>query len=206
MLAKFTVEEFMEELSKGTPMPGGGSVAAMSGSAAANLIAMVCNLTVGKKGYESVWDELHAIAENAVSAGKELLDGMDADAQAYQNVVNCFKLPKGTEAEAQARAEAIQTETKKAAAVPLHTAELAMHLFDWAETVVEKGNRNAVSDGAIAAMLAKNSVWSALYNVEINAVLLKDENERERLLRRSGELREQSASREEAVLALVQFR
>ena len=172
MLAELTVKEFMEQLSQGTPMPGGGSVAALSGAAAADLVAMVCALTIGKKGYEDSWEELREIEKKAKQAGEELLGAMDEDAQAYSDVVACFRMPKETEEEKKIRAEKIQLETKNAAQVPLRTAETAAGLFDLAEITVEKGNKNAVSDGAIAAMMARNAVLSALYNVEINAVSL----------------------------------
>ncbi len=205
MLAELTVKEFMEQLSQGTPMPGGGSVAALSGAAAADLVAMVCALTIGKKGYEDSWEELREIEKKAKQAGEELLGAMDEDAQAYSDVVACFRMPKETGEEKKIRAEKIQLETKNAAQVPLRTAETAAGLFDLAEITVEKGNKNAVSDGAIAAMMARNAVLSALYNVEINAVSLKDEAEKNRLLKRSQELKELSAKREAEILAKVSF-
>ncbi|MDY3953918.1 MAG: cyclodeaminase/cyclohydrolase family protein, partial [Anaerovoracaceae bacterium] len=104
MLAELTVKEFMEQLSQGTPMPGGGSVAALSGAAAADLVAMVCALTIGKKGYEDSWEKLREIEKKAKQAGEELLGAMDEDAQAYSDVVACFRMPKETEEEKKIRA------------------------------------------------------------------------------------------------------
>ena len=135
-----------------------------------------------------------------------MLVGMDDDAQAYSDVVACFRLPKETDEEKKIRAAKIQEETMKAALVPLHTAEAAADLFELAEIVVEKGNKNAISDGAIAAMMARNAILSALYNVEINAVCLKDETEKERLLKRSDELKALAGKREAEILAKVSFK
>lgn len=205
MLKDLTVTEFMETLASDSPVPGGGSVAALCGATACDLIAMVASLTIGKKGYEDAWDEMAALKEKMVETGKTFLDSMDEDAESYAKVVGCFKLPKDTEEEKAARAAAIQAATKEAALVPLSVAEAAAALFAPAALVISKGNKNAASDGAVAAMMARTAVLSALYNVRINAASLKDEAAKAQLEARAAKLEQQAIAGEAEVLKQVSF-
>lgn len=205
MLEDLSVNEFMEELSTKKPLPGGGSVAAMCGAAATALISMVIELTEGREGYEHVEKDLNAIKIEMADRRAKFLEMMDKDAEAYSKVVECLKLPKETNEEKDLRQKAIQEKTREAALVPLSVAEKASMLFDAAETVTKYGNKNAVSDGAIAAMMIRNAVLGALYNVRINAVSLKDEKEKKALLERAYSLEKAARKREAAILELLDF-
>ena len=205
MLADLTIQKFMEELSSGSPVPGGGSVSALCGVTASALSAMVASLTEGRKGYEDAWEEMKSLKRDMEKAGEELMTAMDEDAKAYAKVIECFKLPKGTEEEKQARSEAIQEATKEAALVPLSVAEKTAVLFDAAEAAVRNGNQNAISDGAVAAMMARTGVLSALQNVRINAISLKDDKERKALLERAYALEKLANKREKEILSLLTF-
>jgi len=135
---------------------------------------MVANLTVGKKGYASVEDEMKAISKQAADFRDKLIRYIDKDSDAYQRVMQAFKLPKNTEEEKNIRAQAVQEGLKQATLIPLRVAEDAFKIIELAGKVVENGNRNAVTDGAVAAMMARTAVLSALYNVKINLNQIKD--------------------------------
>jgi formiminotetrahydrofolate cyclodeaminase len=135
---------------------------------------MVANLTVGRKDYTAVEDEMKAISKQAADFRDKLIGYIDKDSDAYQRVMQAFKLPKNTEEEKNIRAQAVQEGLKQATRVPLQVAEDAYKIIELAGKVVEKGNRNAVTDGAVAAMMARTAVLSALYNVKTNLNQIKD--------------------------------
>ena len=156
------------------PVPGGGSVAALSAAIASSLTKMVANLTIGKKGYDEVQDEMKAISEKMSGFTTKFVDFIDKDATSFDDVMKAFKLPKETDEEKKVRTAAIQNGMKLAANVPLETAQAAMEILGMIEAVVVKGNSNAVTDGAVAAMMTRTAVLSALYNVKINLGSIKD--------------------------------
>ena len=205
MLKDLTVTSFMSTLASNSPVPGGGSAAALSGAVAAGLIAMVASLTIDRKGHEEVWEEMKAVKSSMEKVAEEFLTLMDEDADSYAAVISCFKLPKDSEEEKACRKEAIRKATIKAAEVPLGIAEKAEALFASAEFVIKCGNKNAVSDGAVAAMNARTCVLAALYNVRINAASLAESAEKEELTVKANALEQSAIEKERAVLALVSF-
>lgn len=175
MLTDLSIHDFLKETASGSAVPGGGSIAALNGASAASLCAMVANLTIGKKGYEAVEAEMQSIAKTASDLKQQFIQNIDRDAEAYRSVLQAFKRPKGTEAEKQIRNETIQAAFKQAAHVPLQVAEAACSLFKLIEKVVTQGNKNAVTDGAVAALTAGAAVHAALYNVQVNLGSIKDQ-------------------------------
>ena len=173
-IAQQTVDEFLTQLASDAPTPGGGPVAAVAGASGAALISMVCNLTIGRKGYEETEERMHAILAEAQSARKAFLELADRDATAFDGVMAAFKMPKETDAEKAVRSQAIQQGYEHAAAVPMEIGRMAAELMELAREVTEVGNANAASDGACAAQALSMSVWCASYNVDINAAALKD--------------------------------
>ena len=174
MLSNMNIKEFLAATSSDAPVPGGGSVAALSAAIASSLAEMVANLTIGKKGYDDVQDEMKAISEKLSAYTPKFVDFIDKDASSFDDVMKAFKLPKETDEEKKARTEAIQNGMKLAATVPLETAQAAMEILGMIEAVVQRGNSNAVTDGAVAAMMTRTAVLSALYNVKINLGSIKD--------------------------------
>jgi formiminotetrahydrofolate cyclodeaminase len=175
LLSELSVREFLERTASGSPVPGGGSVAALSAALAASLSEMVANLTIGKKGFEAVEGEMGEIAGEALRYRERLTRDIDRDSEAYNGVLAAFRLPRNTEEEKQERKEAIQAALRNAALVPLEVAGDAFQIMELAGKVVRKGNRNAVTDGAVAVMMARTAVLSALYNVKINLGSITDE-------------------------------
>lgn len=166
---------FLDAVAANTPTPGGGSAAALAGALGAALAAMVGRLTVGKRKYAAVEQEMATLIIKAEKLRATLTARMDEDATAFDAVMAAFKLPKGTEEEQGARNAAIQKATIGAAEVPLGTARDALSVMELALTVARKGNVNAVSDAASAAWMAMASIQSALLNVRINAASLEDQ-------------------------------
>ena len=174
MLANLSITDFLEKTAFRAPVPGGGSVAALSAAAAAALAEMVANLTIGKKGFESVEAEMKEIASIAKDYRKKLTVDIDRDSDAFDAVMAAFRLPKNTEEEKNKRKHAIQEAFKIASLVPLEVAKSAYGIMDLAEKAVLKGNKNAVTDATVAAMMARTAALSALYNVRINLSSIKD--------------------------------
>ncbi|AOY74775.1 cyclodeaminase/cyclohydrolase family protein [Clostridium formicaceticum] len=174
MLTDLTVKDFLQKTASNDPVPGGGSVAALSAATAAALTEMVANLTIGRKKYVEVEEEMKEVVKNVLQVRKELIQDIDRDSDAYNEVMAAFKLPKETEEEVRSRKAAIEEATKKAALVPLSVAQKAFVMMEAVEKVVTKGNQNAVTDGAVAAMMTRTAVLSALYNVKINLGSIQD--------------------------------
>ena len=174
LLRELTITNFINETGSNSPAPGGGSIAALSAASAAALIEMVANLTIGKKGYEEVQLEMENIKNEAATLKDSFVHYIDKDAGAFNQIMAAFKLPKVTEEEKAMRTVTIQEAFKRAAIVPFEIGKSAYDLLDLAERVVLRGNKNAVTDGAVAAMNARTAVHSAFYNTKINLSSIKD--------------------------------
>ena len=174
-LRKLTVEGFINETASSSPAPGGGSVAALNAASSAALIAMVADLTIGKEKYKASEEEMKDIAAKAGALKDQFLILIDEDSNAFNKIMAAFKLPKDTDEAKKARSAAIQEATKGAALVPFKVGETANTLFALAEAVILRGNPNAVTDGAVAAMNARAAVRGAFLNVKINLGSIKDQ-------------------------------
>ncbi len=170
-----SVEKFIRDLGSSAPAPGGGSVAAMNGAMAAALIEMVANLTIGNGKYEAVHEEMKDIQEQMNSWKIQFVKFIEKDSFAFMELMRAFKMPKETDEEKELRKAEIQRTTKEAARVPFEIGKLAYNLLPYAETVIVKGNTNAVTDGMIAVINARAAVKSAFLNVKINLGTIKDE-------------------------------
>jgi glutamate formiminotransferase/formiminotetrahydrofolate cyclodeaminase len=173
---------FLDALAAGTAVPGGGSASAYSGAVAAALVAMVARLTVGKKKYAAVEPRMVEIVNQAETLRSQLTYAVEEDAQAFEVVMQAFKLPKATAKEVDERNKAIENATLKAAQVPLSVAQRAVQVMELAEEVIKTGNINAISDGATGAAHARAALDGAGYNVRINAKNLADTSRAEALL------------------------
>jgi len=174
-MKNLTLEQFAAQTASNEPVPGGGSIAAISGSLAAALSEMVANLTIGKKKYAEFEDEMKEIADKGAVLRERLLDDIQKDSNSFNDVMKAMKLPKSTDEEKALRKEKMQEGLKIAARIPFEIASDAYEIMPLAERVVECGNKNAVTDGLVSAMLARTSVLSALLNTKINLASIKDE-------------------------------
>ena len=174
-LTEKSVSNFLDELASNAPAPGGGSVAALSGALGAALVSMVCNLTLGKKGYEDVQDDIKDLLAQSEGLRKKLSDLLEADVAAYTGYSKAAKMPRATEEEKAERSKAMLAALKVATDVPLSIAETAVKVMDLCMPAAEKGNKWAVSDAGVAVLMAEAALRSAALNVLINLGTLKDE-------------------------------
>ena len=170
-----TVGGFLDGLASAEPTPGGGTAAALTGAAGAALVAMVARLTAGKKGFEPLEGRMREIEQAAEDAREAFARLADRDAEAFDQVMRAFRMPKETDQQKAARHEAIQRGLTGAAQVPLETARAAVGLMEAAREVTAQGNPSAASDGAAAAELLAAACRAAVRNVQINAASITDE-------------------------------
>jgi len=189
-LTAMRIDDFADELSSESPAPGGGSVAALIGTLSASLSSMVANLTYNKKGYKEFNDEIAAAGIEAQKLKDRFLSLIEEDTEAFNSVMDAMKMPSGTDEEAEAKEKAIEEATKKATSVPLETLKLTEKLLEVANVVVEKGNKNSISDAGVAAISAKAAAESAYMNVIINVPGIKDEEFKENVLKEAKEVLE----------------
>ncbi len=174
-LTDLTVKGLLDVTAGKEPVPGGGSISALSGSIAAALTEMVAGLTIGKKKYADVEEQMKQLVERVQKIRQQLLLDVDRDSEAYNVVFAAFQMPKETDEEKAARSARIQEATKIAANVPMEVARRVYSLLSDIEEVVSNGNQNAVTDGCVAMMSARNAIIGALFNVRINLTSIKDE-------------------------------
>jgi methenyltetrahydrofolate cyclohydrolase len=205
MLANHKITEYLDKAAAGTAVPGGGSVAALNAALAAGLTEMVANLTIGKKGYEDVEDEMKTIAEEASQLRTKLTAAIDQDADAYTEVMAAYKLPKTTDQETAVRKQKIQDAIKHAALVPLEVARDALAVIELAGQAIRKGNKNAASDGAVAAINARTGALAAIYNVKINLGSINDDSFADKLTHEVKQLETQVAEMENEALSYVKI-
>jgi glutamate formiminotransferase/formiminotetrahydrofolate cyclodeaminase len=202
-LVSLPVDRFVDEVSSESPAPGGGSVAALAGSLAAGLSAMVANLTVGKKGYETAWDELSAVAERAQAVKDRLVRAVDEDTDAFNQAMAAMRMPKGTQEEQAARNAALEAGYQQAARVPLETAKACLEAMGLALVVAEQGNANSASDAGVAALMARAGVEGAVLNVLINLGSVKDEAFKKACREGTGQLANEAAAACDQIIAKV---
>lgn len=174
-LREKSITAFADELSCESPAPGGGSVAALSGAMAASLTSMVGALTYGNPKYRRAWTAMEEIAVEAQDLKVQLLTLIDKDTDAYSAFMSAIRMSKKTDDEKTRRHEAMQAAARLATEVPLETLRLAARITPLAETAVKRGNENAMSDGAVAAIHAEAAAEAAYLNVSINLPGVKDE-------------------------------
>ena len=167
-LNELTVRRLVERLATSDPVPGGGSAAALAGAMAAALVHMVVELTAGRPAAAGTEDALAKIGAAATNWQSELLNLAEVDANAYAAVVAARRLPRESERDRQARDVQIAAAVREATRAPLVTARVANEVLALTVLLAPIGNRNAVSDVGVAALLALTAVRGAALNVEIN--------------------------------------
>lgn len=173
-LTKMPLDHFTRELSGDSPAPGGGGVAALAGGLAGALCAMVSRLTLGRDKYKHAAEDMQAVSRKADVLSGRLLELVDEDTDAYDKVTSAYRMPKETEEEKGARSLSIQAAIKTAAAKPLETLRATVELCGLCRQVVEKGNKNCITDAGVAVQLLRAAAKGAAYNVRINLSSIKD--------------------------------
>jgi glutamate formiminotransferase/formiminotetrahydrofolate cyclodeaminase len=203
-LVDLTVKAFAEETSRESPAPGGGTIAAYMGALGAALGAMVANLSSHKAGWDERCGEFAVWADKGQALMSELLRLVDEDTEAFNRIMTAFGLPKKTEEDKAARAQAIQDATLHAAQVPLRTMKTAFQVFELCKTMALEGNPNSVSDAGVGALAARAAVLGAGLNVKINAGALKDRQQADALIAEANTLIAQANDAEQEIMAMVE--
>jgi glutamate formiminotransferase/formiminotetrahydrofolate cyclodeaminase len=180
------VVDFVDEVSRDTPAPGGGSIAALAGSLGAALAAMVANLSIGKPEFDEKHEALNTLAEKAQALKDQLIAAVDEDTQAFNAVLEAMRMPKDTPEQQAARRDAMEAGYKHATQVPLRTAKLCGEALDLCLAAAKSGNIQMISDAGVGALVAHAGVKGAVSNVRINLPHIKDK-------RFSGEIQAQLA-------------
>ena len=168
-LVSMTLSDFADETASESPAPGGGSIAAYVGSLGIALGTMVANLSSHKKGWDERWKEFSDWAQKGEQYKNELVKLVDADTNAFNQIMNAFALPKGNEAEKANRSKAIQDATKYAIDIPFKVMQAAYKSMEVIKAMAEIGNPNSVSDAGVGALCLRSAVMGAFMNVRINA-------------------------------------
>lgn len=202
-LTDMTCTEFAEETASESPAPGGGSISAYMGALAAALGTMVANLSAHKAGWDDRWKEFSDQADRGHEILQQLLHLVDEDTEAFNRIMDAFKMPKSSEEEKAARAAAIEDATLYATRIPLSTMETACAVFPLLESMARTGNPASVSDAGVGALAARSAVLGAQLNVRINAASLKNRDEADRLTARAAEIAAEAIAAEARVLEIV---
>ena len=203
-MKNMTIQQFAMQTASNEPVPGGGSISALAGSLAAALTEMVAGLTIGKKKYADVEEEMKEAVEPMKAVCAQLLDDIKRDSESFDQYMQALTLPKETEEEKAARTEAMQNGLKAAVEVPLSVAKVACGILPYAETMVVKGNKTAVTDALVATMMARTAVLGAGFNVKINLESIKDQEYVDRIGKEVAELEKQAIEQEKKILAQAQ--
>ena len=203
-LVSMKVADFIDEVSRDTPAPGGGSIAALAGALGSALASMVVNLSIGKGEFDPHYDELCQLAEKAQTAKDELIRAVDADTEAFNEVITGMRMAKDTPAQLAVRSKAIQAGYKLAAEVPLRTAQLCREVLDFCQAAADIGNQSVMSDAGVGALMAYAGVQGAIHNVRINLPHTKDETFIEKMKAELGELLNESKEVCEAIQQQVE--
>lgn len=177
-----TINDYLKELSSTAPTPGGGNVAALSAVLASALGVMVCNLTIGKKKYAAVEEEFKILQVRLEHIQEEFTMLAYRDNAAFDEVMECYKLPKDTDEQKSLRTLKIDDATFYAAEVPYEVMEKCNELLPLLVTCIERGYVNSLSDAGVAVSLVNTAMQGAYFNVLINCSSLNDRSKGNELL------------------------
>ncbi len=203
-LIDLNLKAFVHETASESPAPGGGSISAYMGAMGAALGTMVANLSSHKRGWDQRWEEFSQWAEKGKYFHDELLRMVDADTQAFNQIMEAFGMSKSNETEASLRKEAIQAATKNAIEIPFRVMELALGSMEVMHAMAEHGNPNSVSDAGVGALAARSAVMGAFLNVQINSGDLEDKAYVEAVMGKGAEMVEKAQHLETVILSIVQ--
>lgn len=209
MFKECKIEEFIENLSSSEPTPGGGTVAALLSSISSSLVKMVYNITINKEIFydldKSIRSEILLAKDRIDNMTKIFLKLMDDDSKAFKNVIESFKLPKSTEEEKLLRKNKIQDSYKEALYTPLQTVRESYKLYDYIYIACKYGNKNAITDVAVAALALQAAIEGATLNVKINAKYIDDEEYTSLGIYECNEIVENGIKRRDEILKLVEL-
>ncbi len=202
-LIDLTVKDFSEETASESMAPGGGSIAAYVGALGVSLGTMVANLSGHKRGWDDKWEFYSDWAVKGQAYKNKLLYLVDEDTNAFNKIVDAFRMPKATDADKKAKAEALEKATQYATEIPFQVMQTSFDSMEVMEEMAEKGLQNSLSDAGVGMLCAKTAVIGAYFNVKINAKDLKDRRFAEDILQRAEDLYTKTLEKEAALTATI---
>ena len=181
MIEGMTIQEFLDVLSSKEPVPGGGGASALAGALGNALGQMVSNLTIGKKKYALVEDEIKELAERMKGIQGQFTQLADQDAKVFAPLAKCYSLPSGTEEEKAYKAEVMEARLLDASLVPMEIMEKAAEMLEIMDILADKGSRMAVSDVGVGVQFIRTALLGAVMNVYINTKSMKNREKAEEM-------------------------
>ena len=202
-LVDMNLVAFANETASESPAPGGGSISAYCGAMGAALGTMVANLSAHKRGWDDRWEEFSKWSEKGLAYQNELLRLVDEDTNAFNKIMEAFRLPKDTDADKAKRAIAIQSATRFAIETPFKVMETAYNSMKVMHAMADFGNPNSVTDAAVGALCARTAVMGAFLNVKINCGDCEDSDFVNQILRKGQKLVDDACKMEAKILTLT---
>ena len=205
-LVNMTLTDFADETASESPAPGGGSISAYCGVMGVSLGTMVANLSAHKRGWDDRWEEFSTWAEKGMAYQRTLLDLVDEDTNAFNKIMDAFRLPKDTEAAKVKRQEAIQAATQYAILTPFKVMETAYNSMEVMKAMAEFGNPNSVTDAGVGALCARTAVIGAFLNVKINCGDCEDKDFVADILDRGQQLVNDACALEDEIMKITNLK
>ncbi len=202
-LIDFKLDDFADETAGESMAPGGGSIAAYVGALGVSLGTMVANLSAHKAGWDDKWEFFSEWAVKGQKYKERLLFLVDEDTNAFNKIIDGFRMPKDSEAEKQARIEAIEAATIYATEIPFQVMETAYHSMEVSQAMLKDGLQNSLSDAGVGILCARAAVIGAYFNVRINAKDIKDRNFAEEILVKAKNIYQQTLVVEKETIELI---
>lgn len=203
-LVKLNLQEFANETSSESPAPGGGSISAYCGAMGAALGTMVANLSSHKRGWDHKWEEFSDWAQKGINYQNQLLDLVDEDTNAFNKIMEAFRLPKESQKDIEARNDAIQNATKYAIETPFKVMETAYQSMEVMKAMAQIGNPNSITDAAVGALCATTAVRGAFLNVKINCGDCQDKDFVKNIIDKGDDLVQKAQKIEAEIMAITE--
>lgn len=203
-LVKLNLQEFANETSSESPAPGGGSISAYCGAMGAALGTMVANLSSHKRGWDHKWEEFSDWAQKGINYQNQLLDLVDEDTNAFNKIMEAFRLPKESQKDIEARNDAIQKATKYAIETPFKVMETAYQSMEVMKAMAQIGNPNSITDAAVGALCATTAVRGAFLNVKINCGDCQDKDFVKNIIDKGDDLVQKAQKIEAEIMAITE--
>ena len=203
MTEQSTIKDFLAVLSSKAPVPGGGGASALAGALGNALGQMVANLTIGKKKYAEVEEEIKGLLETMEGLQAEFIRLADRDAEVFAPLAQCYSMPSGTEEEKAKKARVMEARLLDASYVPLDIMKRAVEMLDILEMLAQKGSRRAVSDVGVGVQFIRTALLGAVMNVYINTKAMKNREKAEEINREAEALVAEGTKRADSIYGAV---
>jgi len=202
-LVDLKLNAFADETAGESPAPGGGSISAYVGALGVSLGTMVANLSAHKAGWDDQWEFYSKWAEKGQAYKNKLLFLVDEDTNAFNKIIEGFRMPKSSKEEIELRKEAIENATKYATEIPFEVMQTAYDSMEVMLAMAKDGLQSSLSDAGVGALCARTAVIGAYLNVRINAKDIKDRTFSEEILRKANTIYEATIAREKEIIAYI---